>query len=105
MRITVANEFAAHAAVEVLRRYGYSASSQGCEIWSDCPVLLAIPALERALGLQALERVDLNGGTPPMRGRERGDGSCPSRSFDPTHAVPLGRYARQDCPDQGGAQA
>jgi hypothetical protein len=36
----------ARAAVNVLEAYGYSAKQFGCDVVTDCPALLAIPAIQ-----------------------------------------------------------
>ena len=64
MRITFANEHSAHAAAKVLERYGYRAERTGNSVVTDCPTLLAIPAIERAVGLGRVEDLDLGGSLP-----------------------------------------
>jgi hypothetical protein len=59
MRITFANETAARAAVKIIERYGYEASAHGRVVWTDCPPLLAVPAVGRDLGLQQMQEVNL----------------------------------------------
>ncbi len=65
MRVSFANETTARAARNVLEAYGYSTKQRGREIVTDCPTLLAVPAIEKRVGLAAVERVDLSGGDVP----------------------------------------
>jgi hypothetical protein len=56
--------FATLAAAETARRvfesYGYAATQAGQDVWTDCPTLLAVPAVERRIGLRAIDRLDLS---------------------------------------------
>ena len=61
MRITFSNEHSAQAAAKVLERYGYRAERAGNELVSDCPTLLAVPAIERTVGLGRVEDLELPG--------------------------------------------
>jgi hypothetical protein len=67
MRLAFANEHAARAAAKTLERYGYRASRTGTVVVSDCPALLAVPALERTVGLARVEDFDVS---HPMGGQE-----------------------------------
>jgi hypothetical protein len=61
MRITFSNEHSARTAANVLERYGYRASRTGTVVVTDCPTLLAVPAVERAVGLGRVDDLDLGG--------------------------------------------
>jgi len=51
----------ARAAVNVLGAYGYSAKQSGRDVVTDCPTLLAVPAIQKRVGFAEIERLDLNG--------------------------------------------
>ena len=57
MQITFSNEAAAAAAVRIINRYGYAASARGSVVWTDCPPLLAVPAVGRDVGLHHVQEV------------------------------------------------
>lgn len=57
MQITFSNEAAAAAAVRIINRYGYATSVRGSVVWTDCPPLLAVPAVGRAVGLHQVREV------------------------------------------------
>jgi hypothetical protein len=40
-----------------------SAKRSGCDIVTDCPTLLAIPAIQKRVGFGEIERLDLSGAT------------------------------------------
>jgi hypothetical protein len=63
MRITFSNEHSARAAALVFERYGYRATRTGATVTTDCPTLLAVPAVARAVGLARVEELDLLGAT------------------------------------------
>lgn len=65
MRVAFSSESTARAARNVLEAYGYSAEQIGCQLVTDCPALLAVPAIEHRVGLAAVEHVDLAGGDMP----------------------------------------
>ena len=65
MRVSFSSEATARAARNALEAYGYSAEQLGRDLVTDCPTLLAVPALERRVGLAAIEHVDVTGGEPP----------------------------------------
>ncbi|HET6146998.1 MAG TPA: hypothetical protein VFH68_05660 [Polyangia bacterium] len=62
MRVSFSSMTRARAAVNVLEAYGYSAKQLGREVVTDCPTLLALPALQKRVGLAEIERLDLTGG-------------------------------------------
>lgn len=62
LRVSFSSTTAARAAVHVLEAYGYSAKPFGCDIVSDCPTLLAVPAIQKRVGFAEVERLDLSGG-------------------------------------------
>jgi hypothetical protein len=62
MRFSFSTMTAARAAVNVLEAYGYSAKQFDCDVVTDCPTLLAIPAIQKRIGFAEIERLDLNGG-------------------------------------------
>jgi len=53
---------AAWAAVNVLKAYSYSAKQAGREVVTDCPLLLAVPTIQRRVGFTETERLDLAAG-------------------------------------------
>lgn len=59
MRISFSNEATARAAVAVLEQYGYEATPQGAAVETECPPLLAVPAVGNAVGLHQIEKVHL----------------------------------------------
>lgn len=59
MRIAFSNRVAAHAAASLFEQYGFSAKQTDNEVLTDCPTLLAAPAIERSIGLELVERIDL----------------------------------------------
>ena len=65
MRVLFSSMTTARAAVNVLEAYGYSAKQFGRDVVTDCPTLLAVPAIQRRVGLAAIERLDLTGGSEP----------------------------------------
>jgi hypothetical protein len=59
MRISFSNRAAALAAASIFEQYGFSAKQIDTEVLTDCPTLLAAPAIERSIGLELVERIDL----------------------------------------------
>jgi hypothetical protein len=59
MRISFSNLVAAHAAASILQQYGFVAEQVGRVVVTDCPTLLAAPAIERSIGLELVDRIDL----------------------------------------------
>ncbi len=45
LRVSFSSMTTARAAVNELEAYGYSAKQFGCDVVTDCPTLLAIPAI------------------------------------------------------------
>jgi hypothetical protein len=62
LRVSFSTMTAARAAVNVLEAYGYSAKQLGCDVVTECPTLLAIPAIQKRVGFAEIERLDLSGG-------------------------------------------
>jgi hypothetical protein len=62
LRVSFSTMTTARNAVNVLEAYGYSARQIGRDVVTDCPTLLAIPAIQKRVGFAAIERLDLNGG-------------------------------------------
>jgi len=60
VRFRFATLAAAETARTVFESYGYRATQMGQDIWTDCPTLLAVPAVERRIGLKAIDRLDLS---------------------------------------------
>jgi hypothetical protein len=60
MRVSFSNTDLARAAVGVLEAYGYAAKQVGMEVLTDCPALLAVPAIAKRIGLAEIESVDLS---------------------------------------------
>jgi hypothetical protein len=61
VRISFKNEELACAAANVLERYGYRAGRIGNVVVSNCPILLAIPAIERSVGVHRVDDLELGG--------------------------------------------
>jgi hypothetical protein len=59
MRISFSSATAAGAAARILEQYGYRAEQQGKDVVTDCPTLLAAPAIARSIGLELVERIDV----------------------------------------------
>jgi hypothetical protein len=63
LRVSFSTMTTARAAVNALEAYGYSAQQSGCDVVTDCPTLLAIPAIQKRVGFGRIERLDLSGAT------------------------------------------
>ena len=86
LRVSFSTMTTARAAVNVLEAYGYSSKQFGCDVVTDCPTLLVIPAIQKRVGFAAIERLDLSGGrlapestaeffpAPPAARPEQGSG-------------------------------
>lgn len=57
MRLSFSNEDTARVAAAVLEQYGYHARPQGAAIETECPALLAVPAVGNAVGLHQIEEI------------------------------------------------
>ena len=77
MRFRFATLAAAETARRVFESYGYAATQTGQDVWTDCPTLLAVPAVERRIGLKAIDHLDLSTpqGWPPAAGASRPRGA------------------------------
>ena len=62
MRVSFSSMSAAQAAVTVLEAYGYSAKQIDRDVITDCPTLLAVPAIQKRLGLAEVEHLDCAAG-------------------------------------------
>ena len=62
MRISFATTGAARAAASILEQYGFSANQSGKEVVTNCPTLLAAPAIERSIGLELVEGIEFSNG-------------------------------------------
>jgi hypothetical protein len=83
MRVTLSSITAAQSVRTVLESYGYSATQVGRDVLTDCPTLLAVPVIQRQVGLAAIDRLDLT---------KRGDASGPNevgRQYDGLIPAPL----------------
>jgi hypothetical protein len=78
MRVLFSSMGAARAAVSVLEAYGYSAKQLGREVVTDCPTLLAVPAIQKGVGLANVDHIDLMTGRGTAEGQ--GDPAVPGRS-------------------------
>lgn len=87
MRVSFSSMTAARGAVRVLEAYGYSATQIGQDVLTDCPTLLAVPAIERSIGLELIERLDLKARAEPSR-PDRGP---PDDSYFPAMGMAGGR--------------
>jgi hypothetical protein len=66
LRVSFARPSTAGAAVKVFEAYGYSARRFGSDVVTDCPALLAIPAIQKRVGFAEIERFDLKGGSDSL---------------------------------------
>ena len=62
LRVSFSSMTTARAAADVLEAYGYSARQVGRDVVTDCPTLLALPAIQNRVGFAEVERLDWNGG-------------------------------------------
>jgi hypothetical protein len=85
MRVSFSSATMAQAAVKVLETYGYSAMQLGRDVVTDCPTLLAVPAIQKRVGLAEVERLDLTGrdvqiGSELQRSASTDDLPAPARA-------------------------
>jgi hypothetical protein len=66
LRVSFARPSTARAALKVFEAYGYSARQVGSDVVTDCPALLAVPAIQKRVGLAEIERFDLKGGSDSL---------------------------------------
>ena len=59
MRISFSSATAAGAAARIFQQYGYRAEQVGKDVLTDCPTLLAAPAIARSIGLELVERIEV----------------------------------------------
>jgi hypothetical protein len=59
MRITFSSTTAARSVRTLLESYGHSTKQVGRDVLTECPTLLALPAIDRQVGLGAIDRLDL----------------------------------------------
>jgi len=59
LRVSFSSMTTARAAANVLEAYGYSAKQLGRDVVTDCPTLLAVPAIQKRVGFAEIERLDL----------------------------------------------
>jgi hypothetical protein len=59
MVISFSSAQVARTAAAILEQYGFSTEQIGADVATDCPALLAAPAIERGIGLDLVERIDL----------------------------------------------
>jgi hypothetical protein len=62
MRISFSTPSAARAAAAILEQYGFSANQSGKDVVTNCPTLLAAPAIERSIGLELVEGIEFSSG-------------------------------------------
>jgi len=62
MRISFTTANAARAAASILEQYGFTASQSGKDVVTNCPTLLAAPAIERSIGLELVEGIEFANG-------------------------------------------
>lgn len=65
LRVSFSSMTTARAAANVLEAYGYSAEQAGREVVTNCPTLLALPAIEKMVGFREVEGLALGGGPVP----------------------------------------
>jgi hypothetical protein len=56
LRVSFSSMTTARAAADVLEAYGYSARQVGRDVVTDCPTLLALPAIQNRVGFAEVER-------------------------------------------------
>ena len=81
MRVTLSDAISARSVRSVLESYGYSAEQVDRTVLTDCPTLLALAAIERQVGLAAIDRLDLSrsaAGAEPIEGGPRHDDLIPA---------------------------
>jgi hypothetical protein len=61
LRVSFSSMTTARAAVNLLEAYGYWAQQKGRDVVTDCPTLLAVPTIQKRVGLAEVERVELAG--------------------------------------------
>lgn len=66
MRVSFSSATIAQAAAGVLAAYGYLAEQVGTDVVTDCPALLAVPAIAKRVGLGEVAQIDLTGRKPPL---------------------------------------
>ena len=64
MGISFTTANAARAAASILEQYGFTASQSGKDVVTNCPTLLAAPAIERSIGLELVEGIEFSNGAP-----------------------------------------
>ena len=47
---------------DLLEQYGFSANQTGKDVVTNCPTLLAAPAIERSIGLELVENIEFSNG-------------------------------------------
>jgi hypothetical protein len=67
MRVSFSSATIAQAAAGMLAAYGYSAEQVGTDVVTDCPALLAVPAIAKRVGLGEVDQIDLTGRKLPRR--------------------------------------
>jgi hypothetical protein len=67
MRISFSSTIIANAAVNILEQYGFLTTQTGSDVLTNCPTLLAAPAIERGIGLET-GRADRFVGPPRLGG-------------------------------------
>lgn len=89
LRVSFSTMATARAAVKVLEAYGYSAKQVDREVLTDCPALLAVPAIQKRVGLAEVEHLDLSGGksSAGWPGSTAGVFAVPSRMPPPRMTV------------------
>lgn len=65
MRIIFESSEAARAGLGVVEEYGFSAVVQDQTMTTDCPALLAAPAIMRGVGPERVERIEIVPGERP----------------------------------------
>ena len=77
LRVSFSSVSKASAAVEAFAAYGSSAERSGRDVVTDCPPLLAIPAIQEEVGFAAIERLDLTGRIDQAADPATGFGEAP----------------------------
>jgi hypothetical protein len=63
LRVSFSSMTTARAAVNVLEAFGYSTKQFGRDVVTNCPTLLAVPAIEKRIGFADIDRLDVSGGS------------------------------------------
>jgi hypothetical protein len=87
LRVSFSSVTKARAAARVLDEYGYAAKQIGREVVTDCPTLLALPAIEKRVGFADIERLELNGRRDSPESTAEFPAATPVAKAEPSRAL------------------